>query len=182
MRARTKQQKYARICEKKLSTPVGELCDGLPGQFITYLMYCRNLPFEKAPDYHYLRTLFRMLFLNEYIAYDGIFDWTPQPKQRKNYKVLCMANDSSSKVLKVDGTSGAVILPPLNNNTFSLPPVSSNATASRYPFRRRTPPHFILPPTRAAIEDLNRLSQVLPRTDSPFQMGYSPVENNLLFH
>ena len=62
MKAATKKQKYEKISEKKMSTPVEVLCKGFPAEFAMYLNYCRGLRFEEAPDYMYLRQLFRILF------------------------------------------------------------------------------------------------------------------------
>lgn len=41
-----------------------------------YLNYCRGLKFEEAPDYMYLRQLFRILFRTLNHQYDYTFDWT----------------------------------------------------------------------------------------------------------
>ena len=41
-----------------------------------YLNYCRGLRFDEAPDYMYLRQLFRILFRTLNYNYDYIFDWT----------------------------------------------------------------------------------------------------------
>jgi hypothetical protein len=53
-----------------MSTPVEVLCKGFPAEFAMYLNYCRGLRFEEAPDYMYLRQLFRILFrtLNHQVA------------------------------------------------------------------------------------------------------------------
>ena len=51
LRAATKQQKYERISEKKMATPIDVLCKGAPCEFATYLNYCRSLRFEEKPDY-----------------------------------------------------------------------------------------------------------------------------------
>lgn len=75
LRAATKQQKYERISEKKMSTPVEVLCNGAPSEFATYLNYCRSLRFDEKPDYSYLRQLFRNLFHRQGFTYDYIFDW-----------------------------------------------------------------------------------------------------------
>ena len=53
LRAATKQQKYERISEKKMSTPIDVLCKGAPCEFATYLNYCRSLRFEEKPAYRY---------------------------------------------------------------------------------------------------------------------------------
>ncbi|XP_058518038.1 casein kinase I-like [Ochotona princeps] len=76
LKAATKKQKYEKISEKKMSTPVEILCKGFPSEFSIYLNYCRGLRFEEVPDYMYLRQLFRILFRNLNHHYDYTFDWT----------------------------------------------------------------------------------------------------------
>lgn len=58
LRAATKQQKYERISEKKMATPIDSLCKGAPTEFATYLNYCRSLRFEEKPDYRYRKILY----------------------------------------------------------------------------------------------------------------------------
>ncbi|KAM3874168.1 casein kinase I-like [Diretmus argenteus] len=76
-----KRQKHEKITEKKMSTPVEFLCKGFPAEFAIYMYYCRALRFEEAPDYMYLRQLFRTLFTSLNHQYDYKFDWTIR-KQR----------------------------------------------------------------------------------------------------
>ncbi|KAG8511173.1 Casein kinase I isoform epsilon, partial [Galemys pyrenaicus] len=66
LKAATKRQKYERISEKKMSTPI---------EFSTYLNFCRSLRFDDKPDYSYLRQLFRNLFHRQGFSYDYVFDW-----------------------------------------------------------------------------------------------------------
>ncbi|KAJ5066902.1 casein kinase 1-like protein [Anaeramoeba ignava] len=75
LQAKDIKQKYDRISEMKLSTPISELCKGFPSEFATYLEYCRNLHFDEKPDYSYLRKLFRDLFIREGFVYDYKYDW-----------------------------------------------------------------------------------------------------------
>lgn len=75
LKAATKKQKYERISEKKLSTPVDILCRGYPSEFATYLTCCRGLKFEEKPDYSQLKQLFRILFHKLGYTYDYVFDW-----------------------------------------------------------------------------------------------------------
>ena len=83
LKAQTKKQKYERISEKKLSTPIEVLCKGFPSEFATYLNFCRSLRFDDKPDYTYLRQLFRNLFHREGYTYDYIFDWTVQIQEQR---------------------------------------------------------------------------------------------------
>ncbi len=94
LKAHTKKQKYEKISDKKMSTPVETLCKGFPGmslsalylavfidfycaaEFATFLNYSRSLRFDDKPDYAYLRKLLRDLFIREGYKYDAIFDWT----------------------------------------------------------------------------------------------------------
>ncbi len=76
LKAATRKQKYERISDKKMSTPVESLCKGFPDEFEMYLNYCRGLRFEEAPDYMYLRQLFRSRFRHLNYQYDYSFDWT----------------------------------------------------------------------------------------------------------
>ncbi|XP_064641080.1 casein kinase I-like isoform X2 [Lineus longissimus] len=75
LKAQTKRQKYERISEKKMSTQIEDLCRGFPGEFATYLNFCRSLRFDDKPDYSYLRQLFRSLFHRQGYTYDYVFDW-----------------------------------------------------------------------------------------------------------
>uniref|UniRef100_A0A674N1D0 non-specific serine/threonine protein kinase n=1 Tax=Takifugu rubripes TaxID=31033 RepID=A0A674N1D0_TAKRU len=75
LKAATKRQKYERISEKKMSTPIEVLCKGYPSEFSTYLNLCRSLRFDDKPDYSYLRQLFRTLFHRQGFSYDYVFDW-----------------------------------------------------------------------------------------------------------
>ncbi|XP_057501299.1 casein kinase 1-like protein 3 [Actinidia eriantha] len=76
LKAATKKQKYDKICEKKLSTPIEVLCKSYPVEFASYFHYCHSLTFDQRPDYGFLKRLFRDLFSREGYEFDYIFDWT----------------------------------------------------------------------------------------------------------
>ncbi|CAD5189096.1 casein kinase 1-like isoform X1 [Musa acuminata AAA Group] len=76
LKAGNKKQKYDRISEKKMLTPVEALCKSYPSEFVSYFHYCRSLRFEDKPDYSYLKRLFRDLFIREGYQFDYVFDWT----------------------------------------------------------------------------------------------------------
>ena len=83
------QDKYGAIYEKKVLTPLKELCKGMPGnllevikrliffieEFAKYLEYCRKLRFDEKPDYAYLRRMFKELFIREGFEFDYVYDW-----------------------------------------------------------------------------------------------------------
>ena len=108
LKARTKLVKYNKICEKKTSTGIKQLCEGYPskkkifhllflGEFATYLTYCRSLGFEDKPDYAYLRKLFRDLFVRQGYTMDYEFDWVLLDKKEKQ-KNNSTQNDSNENV------------------------------------------------------------------------------------
>ncbi|KAK1390658.1 Protein kinase domain-containing protein [Heracleum sosnowskyi] len=76
LKAGTKKQKYDRISEKKMGTPIEVLCKNYPTEFLSYFHYCRSLRFDDKPDYSYLRRLLRDLFIREGHQFDYVFDWT----------------------------------------------------------------------------------------------------------
>ena len=84
LRANTKKQKYQKIMEKKMATPIEVLCKGFPDEFRIYIEYCRAMRFADRPDYHYLRRLFKDLALRSEIEYDGQFDWRLLSKSRSS--------------------------------------------------------------------------------------------------
>ncbi|GMH08547.1 hypothetical protein Nepgr_010387 [Nepenthes gracilis] len=76
LKAGTKKQKYDKISEKKMLTPIEVLCKNYPSEFTSYFHYCRSLRFDDKPDYSYLKRLFRDLFIREGFQFDYVFDWT----------------------------------------------------------------------------------------------------------
>jgi casein kinase 1 len=83
MKAKDKKEKYEKICQKKVSTPIEVLCKGCPPELAEYLTYCRKLKFEEKPDYDYLRSLIRKSMERSEIVNDGIYDWTVAAPEKK---------------------------------------------------------------------------------------------------
>jgi len=73
--AKNQDEKYRKIKEKKMETPLNELGAGYPEQFQTYLQYCRNLEFKARPNYNMLYGLFRALRVSEDVDRDDMFQW-----------------------------------------------------------------------------------------------------------
>ncbi|KAL8113540.1 hypothetical protein AgCh_020753 [Apium graveolens] len=84
LKAPTKKQKYDKIREKKLSTPIDVLCKSHPIEFASYFHYCHSLKFDMRPDYGFLKRLFRDLFTREAYELDNVFDWTIQKFQQSS--------------------------------------------------------------------------------------------------
>ncbi|XP_050219639.1 casein kinase 1-like protein 3 [Mercurialis annua] len=84
LKAATKKQKYDKICEKKVSTPIEVLCKSHPVEFASYFHYCHSLTFDQRPDYGFLKRLFRDLFSREGYEFDYVFDWTILKYQQKS--------------------------------------------------------------------------------------------------
>src|SRR5436190_10252489 len=76
LKAETWKQKEELILERKKTTSMEELCDGLPKEFQLYLKHVRSLSFDETPDYVCIRRLFRNLFSRKAFEYDHVFDWT----------------------------------------------------------------------------------------------------------
>nr|ABK24232.1 unknown [Picea sitchensis] len=76
LKAGTKKQKYEKISEKKVATPIEVLCKTYPSEFASYFHYCRSLRFDDRPDYAYLKRIFRDLFIREGFQFDYVLDWT----------------------------------------------------------------------------------------------------------
>jgi len=60
----------------KMDTTVEDLCAGYPSQFAEFLHHARGLGFQEQPDYSYLRSLFRDLFIQQKFQLDHVYDWT----------------------------------------------------------------------------------------------------------
>jgi len=73
--AKTKEEKYRKIRQKKEDTPLSDLCAGFPEEFQTYLQACRNLDFTEPPDYKMLRRLFQNVRDKLGPCEDHEFDW-----------------------------------------------------------------------------------------------------------
>lgn len=83
LKAATEMEKNELIKYRKLNISVTKLCEGLPGEFATYISYTRALKFEDRPNYAYLRRLFRQALVAYGFNYDNIYDWT----ERRFYEI-----------------------------------------------------------------------------------------------
>lgn len=73
--AKTKEEKYKKIKNKKKDTPIEDLCYKLPKEFAKYLNYCRSLNFEDKPCISDLKRLFMNLLKKKGFENNSKFDW-----------------------------------------------------------------------------------------------------------
>jgi hypothetical protein len=83
------KEKYKKIRDSKMKTPVQVLCEGLPSQFNSYMNYVKKLNYIDPPDYEFLKDLFHACYEKSGFSYeDTDFDWTnlemPADVQRFN--------------------------------------------------------------------------------------------------
>ena len=84
--AKTKEEKYKKIMEKKIEINSYDLCRGFPKEFGDFLEICKKLEYEEQPDYEKLRNLLNNIMKRENYIYDYIYDWTTLEEKecRKN--------------------------------------------------------------------------------------------------
>ncbi|CAD6231169.1 unnamed protein product [Miscanthus lutarioriparius] len=110
LKAGTKKQKYEKISERKIATSVEVLCRGYPSEFQCYFHHCRALRFDDAPDYQYLKRLFRDLFIREGFQFDYVFDWTILKYQQSQMTIppraMAAAPGQSSRMAPMANNNG----------------------------------------------------------------------------
>ncbi|EAR92033.1 casein kinase (macronuclear) [Tetrahymena thermophila SB210] len=94
LKAEGKKDKYERIMEKKMQTPVEVLCKGFPTEFATYLQYCKNLRFEDKPDYSHCRQLFKQVMTRNGWDYDFEWDWKDLVKKGNSASIHNTGNNN----------------------------------------------------------------------------------------
>ena len=108
MPAKTKEEKYTKILNKKLTITIESLLKNYPQELINYIKYCRILKYEQDPDYEYLIELFKNVIttkLNDKIDYK--FEWTNNDdvENHKKYKEQSLdlnKKDTSSMINNIN--------------------------------------------------------------------------------
>ena len=110
--AKTRDEKYKKILEKKSEINSYELYRGFPKEFGDFLEICKNLKYEERPDYEKMRNLFDNIMKRENYVYDYIYDWTTLEEKefRKNNRTkteptngdTSCYNEKEKKIDKVD--------------------------------------------------------------------------------
>ncbi|XP_048637680.1 casein kinase 1-like protein 3 isoform X1 [Brassica napus] len=148
LKAVDKKQKYEKICEKKISTPIEVLCKDHPVEFASYFHYCHTLTFDQRPDYGFLKRLFRDLFSREGYEFDYIFDWTiikyQQAQKARNQSqvylyvcIFCLIHKEVSLVISftcilqaIPGSSNGRAMPMDTSNHQGVTNISHEAESS----------------------------------------------------
>ena len=101
LQAKSQQERYELVFERKKTISVTESCHGLPTEFATFMTYIREMDDQGSPDYKYLRNLSDGLFRSKGFDYDNVFDWTIREFERLSkmdqQPVVSRANDVESK-------------------------------------------------------------------------------------
>ena len=119
--AKTKEEKYAKILNKKINISTEKLLKNEPKEFIDYINYCKNLEYEEEPNYNYLVNLFKDIItkvLNDKI--DFMYDWVNFNDAEKHIRTN---NELSFDNSKLENSS-------MNNNVNSITLNSKNNISS----------------------------------------------------
>ena len=139
-----KEDRYKKICEKKMSTSAKDLCSGFPIEFENFVQYTRNLEFTEVPDYNYLRNLLKNVIKKSNFTIDFSYDWcTQKPNIKKDdivftndyhieyngphewlnnfkpFKVKTQNNEDDSKYKNKENNSNKINRPQSINNVIS---------------------------------------------------------------
>ena len=93
--AKTKEEKYKKILQKKIDIPTKDLCEYLPEEMEIILDYVKNLEYKENPDYEMLRGYFNSMIRKEHSKFDYIYDWTTH-EDRSKRKVISSRSDLDS--------------------------------------------------------------------------------------
>jgi serine/threonine protein kinase len=86
-----------KIMQRKLSTAIAALCEGMPVAFLRYFEYVRMLRFADKPDYDHLVRLFMDAADGEGIVLNDEYDWDPVDDPELELKSDQTVNASTQK-------------------------------------------------------------------------------------
>lgn len=94
-----KEEKYLKIKEKKIETPITDLSKGLPSQILKFFEVIRNIGFEDSPDYIALRTLLAEMFTENKYQNDFQYDWVLKANQISKTRYHSLTSKNENKEL-----------------------------------------------------------------------------------
>ena len=65
VKGKNRKEKYSKVLSLKININISDLCSDLPEEYSKFLKYVRDLQFEEKPDYDYLKSLLKTMFVNE---------------------------------------------------------------------------------------------------------------------
>ena len=125
--AKTKEEKYAKILNKKVNISTEKLLKNEPKEFVDYIKYCKNLEYEEEPDYKYLEGLFKIIItkvLNNKIDY--MFDWVSADDAQKYLKTNSEISFDNTKIETTSMNNTNSITHNSNNNISNVEDMSFN--------------------------------------------------------
>ena len=116
VRAKSKEEKYQKILEKKINVKIREdICKDLPEEFATFLQYTRNLQFEEIPDYNHLRELLAKMYSKNNYELDMVCEWTPMLEKKEHYRIQRTQGNNPNNI-PINITKNVIANHNLNNN------------------------------------------------------------------
>ena len=91
-----KAHKYAKIYTMKKNLDYDVFCKDMPQEIIPYMNYCKELPFDKEPDYEYLRSLFESALKRNNYQNDLKFSWI------SDYSILKDSQEIKNKIRPIN--------------------------------------------------------------------------------
>jgi len=90
-----------KFMKRKKATMAEDLCEGFPGEFVTYIRYTRDLGFEQEPDYEFLKGLLKKVAEKNNFVFDNDWDWV-KGKAKLNAPLLKNMNTITSNVANLN--------------------------------------------------------------------------------
>jgi serine/threonine protein kinase len=81
IKAKTKEEKFEKILEKKIQIKNSELCSNIPYEFQIFLEKVKNLRYEEKPEYNSLQNLLKQIMEKENLLCDYVYDWSCKNKE-----------------------------------------------------------------------------------------------------
>ena len=83
---KNKEERYKKICQKKIDTSAYDLCLGFPKEFEKYIEYTRKMEYEEEPLYNNLKEDFIKIIEKENEDFDYIYDWSSEEEKKLRKK------------------------------------------------------------------------------------------------
>lgn len=107
---KNKHEKYKKIMQIKVATPLEKLCEDCPSkfhfqilaEFQDILKYTRSLKFDEDPDYSLIKKQLKNVLSAKELDYDLKFDWVSQASISQNFSAL-LANQEKQQDIKLSG-------------------------------------------------------------------------------